>query len=181
MGRWGVAILIRVMGEVVFEQKSGGDAGKEPSMCRWIKEWHSYKKMYMLWIKFFQISPPLKDYRVCTWVSILSNWKSGRMCIKPFTQVGKLFLKQPNGKHFQLYGPSGHTQDINRWAGHDPIKLYLWKRICNFNTIFLCHKIFVFRIFFQPLKNVKTILGWWAAYKTSAWGLDSLAPAFESS
>lgn len=34
MGVGGVAILIRVMGEVGFEQKSGGDAGKESSMCR---------------------------------------------------------------------------------------------------------------------------------------------------
>ena len=34
MGWGGVAILVRVMGEVGFEQKSGGDSGKEPSMCR---------------------------------------------------------------------------------------------------------------------------------------------------
>lgn len=34
MGGGGVAILIRVMRTVGFEQQSGGDAEKEPSMCR---------------------------------------------------------------------------------------------------------------------------------------------------
>lgn len=50
-----------------------------------------------------------------------------------------------------------HTQDINRWAGCDPITLYLWKLICKFNAIFLSQNIFL-QVFSKQLKNVKTIL-----------------------
>ena len=50
--------------------------------------------------------------------------------------------------------------DAARWAGPvSPVKLPLWGLLFEFNAIFLCHKtLFFFRFFFQPLKNIKTIL-----------------------
>ena len=134
----------------------------------------------MLGLKCFKFPHPQKTTALVHGHLFYLTESLGGCASNRLHKLANFFLKQPNGKHFQLSGPSGHTQDINRWAGHDPVKLYLWKRMCNFNTVFLCHKIFVFRIFFQPLKNVKIILGWQAAYKTGS-RLDSLAPAFESS
>lgn len=48
-----------------------------------------------------------------------------------------------------------------------PIELYLWALKFEFHIIFACHKILFFWFFFQPYKNVKSILSL-GTYKTDS-------------